>query len=727
MDTSLKMVALLYIVTLVSVVFNVVFMRQLFGFFYLSFIIGYLFLRLLKIEKLDLVRTLIFSVGISVSILMFLGFVLNEISRFLNFSTLLSTPVLIIAMSFLTLIPFLLSYKKEEEDTEPFSFGTINATTALHIIFAIGLPLVSIIGMLTQNTLITLAVIVAIPIWFAVAVFSRRFYSPKIFPLIIISASATLLFQTILISKYFMGSDIFLEFYVFKLTETSGYWIPPGAVASFSSIDALNSLLSITVLPTIFTTTTNISGEVFFKFFFPFVFSLIPLAIYKMYDEKIGKKIALLSVLFFISNPVVFYGLEPLSLTRQMLAQFFFVLFMLVLFDKKQAITKKYVLLTLFGAALIVSHYSIAFVFVFYLLLILILSRVKAIPEILRVKTQALKPAFIILLLILAFSWYIYVSEPPFTQLVGTLQRIYTYFGADFLSTQARFQPALEALSPLAPTTITGLIHKSLTYTLHFFIVVGVLALLIKPKIFKFGSELRAVSIISTTILVLAIAVPNLAPAINMTRLYSIVIPFIVPFCILGGILLLKYIEKFFSSSSSPKSRFKKIKAKNWKLGVIASLLIVTFLFNASVINYISGGYPYSYSLDLQRREASNNLSIKIETHSLYFIDQEVYGANWLRENMNPNAKVHADWNSKNTLLRSYAYLSDESLLPLSNDTIPESGDYIYLKYLNVVIGVVYIGEAAGLGTYNISDLSPVLSECDRIYSNGGSDIYWGP
>jgi len=60
--------------------------RQIIGFLYLTFVPGFIFLRLLRLEGLSDVETILFSVGISVAFLMIVGLLLNEIGLMIGFS-----------------------------------------------------------------------------------------------------------------------------------------------------------------------------------------------------------------------------------------------------------------------------------------------------------------------------------------------------------------------------------------------------------------------------------------------------------------------------------------------------------------------------------------------------------------------------------------------------------------------------------------------------------------
>ena len=730
MNNSLKLVTILYTFTCISVSLDIVILRQIFGFFCLSFIPGYLFLKILKRDEVDHVETVVFSIGLSIAFLMFLGLLVNALSPAFNLSKPLSTFPLIIAISGLTLILLLLGFKQIDKEVKPVSFRKATTINVLQICLLLVLPVFGIVGALYHNTEFLILMILGVGIMCAASIFSDRLIPRDFLPLAIFLTSIALLLHTALISKHLMGYDAFNEFYVFKLTEIQGSWHAPGIVTFYSLIDTLNSILSVTILPAVYTAILKIDGEIFFKLFYPLVFALIPLALYKMYEQQTGSRVAFLSVFFFISTSIIFYGLEPLSLNRQIIGQLFFILSMFLVIEKKMAIRKKRVLLIIFASALVLSHYSLAYIFLSYILFLFIfprIARARAIFPYLKEHNhiaRILSLSLILLLITLTFSWYMYVSNSPLNQLLYSVNRIINFFVSDFFRAETRFQPALSSLSPTTPSSLIGIIHKALIYLEHFFIGIGIMVLIIKPKEFNLYPEFRLTAIISFLILALCLVVPNLALTLNTTRFYSIVIPFLTPFFIFGCTFLLRFIGKFFVLRL-PK--LNKVFVKNLGVYVASCVLIITFLFQVGLINHVTGDYPYSYPLDLDRRENLNDLSIKVETHSLYFLDQEVISAKWLMVNMNSTSKVYADSNSRETFLRSYALLSEDRMLPITNETKLESQTYIYLKYLNVRIGVIF--ERIG-GTYkflNTSDLSPIMANCNKIYSNGDSDIYFPP
>ena len=146
-------------------------------------------------------------------------------------------------------------------------------------------------------------------------------------------------------------------------------------------------------------------------------------------------------------------------------------------------------------------------------------------------------------------------------------------------------------------------------------------------------------------------------------------------------------------------------------------VVVFTFLFQVGLINHLTNDYPYSFSLDLNRKFSSQDIGVQATAHSLYFLDSEVASAEWLLVNGNQTAIVYADTYAQNTVLRSYA-LRGEYMLPITNDTFL-SGSYTYLKYTNVNLGLVE--------TTNSTNLASNLNYSNKIYSNGDSDIYFTP
>jgi uncharacterized membrane protein len=230
------------------------------------------------------------------------------------------------------------------------------------------LPFLAIFGSYAlnfyNNNLISMFLFALIALTLILVIFDkipRKLYS---FTVWIIAIS--LVYVSSLVSPYIWGWDIQNEYYLANLVIQSSYW-------NFSLQDAYNAMLSIVMVAPIYSIFTSINLDYVFKIIYPFLFSLVPLGLYKIFKKQTSHKIAFAAVFLFMSFNT-FY-IELLSLAREMTAELFLVLMLLLIFSKRSN-KSSIILFVLFGMGLIVSHYSVTYFFIFTLLsvsLILIL------------------------------------------------------------------------------------------------------------------------------------------------------------------------------------------------------------------------------------------------------------------------------------------------------------------------------------------------------------------
>ena len=101
----LTAIIFLQLIVYVTVFFDIPIARQVLGFFYLTFLPGFVILKLLKLDEFDWVETVLFSIGFSVAFLMLVGLFANEFVFALGFSELLSLlPLIIIFNAFVFVV-----------------------------------------------------------------------------------------------------------------------------------------------------------------------------------------------------------------------------------------------------------------------------------------------------------------------------------------------------------------------------------------------------------------------------------------------------------------------------------------------------------------------------------------------------------------------------------------------------------------------------------------------
>ena len=75
------------------------------------------------------------------------------------------------------------------------------------------------------------------------------------------------------------------------------------------------------------------------------------------------------------------------------------------------------------------------------------------------------------------------------------------------------------------------------------------------------------------------------------------------------------------------------------------------------------------------------------------------------------------------TTLIEYTDPKLENIEYIVNETKSNAGSYIYLRWFNVVGGII----ATESGNLNLTDLNSSPAQNCRIYSNGASDVYFTP
>ena len=418
-------VIVIHFLVLASICLDIPILRQVMVFAYLSFLPGFLLLVALRMEKTDLLETILLSVGLSIALLMFIGFLINEFYPILGISQPLSTIPLMLTMSGVTLVLFAVGLRRGNQ-------GTLNLVEfpktdlagpfvkAIPLAF---LPIIGIIGAIYRDFAVPL-LIIAVAVLFVFCMLSTRLIPTKLYPFLIFVICLALALQFTLMSQHVMGNDAPLEYRVYMLTAINGHWSPLTIGAQVEIYYA--SMLSITILPTVYSVLVNVNGELLFKVLFPLVFCFVPLTLYKILSKQGWKsKTALLAAFFFISSPLVFYGAEPLSINRQIIGEFFLILSIFLILGTEVSSKKKTSLLIIFGAAVVVSHYSLMFIYLGYLVFVFLVSKIS------RKSDTVLSAKFVLLMFGIALGWYFSYASPLLPEIHSTILRIFSNFGAD--------------------------------------------------------------------------------------------------------------------------------------------------------------------------------------------------------------------------------------------------------------------------------------------------------
>jgi len=680
-----------------TVIFDVPVARQVVGFLYFTFIPGLLIIKLLKLDELNGVETVLLSVGLSVAFLMLAGLFINEFCFLFGFSAPLSLMPLIIILNSLILVGGVLIYLRSEDvkllgDDFPWP-------SPLALLF-VCLPILSVVGAMWvnayENNSILLFMIIAIALLFVTGVFSKKLLPPKLYPFAVLMIAIAILYHSSLISNYIVpfGSDVPGEYFIFKTIENNAHWssTPP----SFWDIGLgrLNAMLSVTILPTVYSTLLQIDPTWMFKTLFPLIFAFVPLGLYQIWQTYVSKKYGFISAFLFMAQ-LPFYT-EMLGLNRQMIAELFFVLLLLVTLNKKMKPVNKTICFMIFSFALVVSHYALAEIFLFFISFTLVSLIALKRPS------RNITVSMVVFFFVTMFTWYIYTSgSATFDSFLEFGDYVYRQLG-DFFNPASRGQTVMTGLGMTESPSIWNTISRMFAYLTQAFIVFGFVSLVTKRTRIRIEKEGLILSLIAMALLAMLILVPGLANTLNMTRFYHILLFFLAPFCAMGAGFIFKLLSK-----------------REKEFAVSALLLIVLvpyFLFQTGFVYEVTGSDSWSIPLSGYRMNA-----FRLYGHYGYTDAQSVYGAQWLSRNVDvEHTQVYADRLSRIAVLTIYGMIYGGYVSTLSNITIVEANGVVYLNTFNVVYGTIVYG---GL-SQNTSELSSLFNNLNMVYNNGGSEVY---
>jgi uncharacterized membrane protein len=363
------LLAMLGLIGLACLGFDVPFLRQMVGFLLLTFIPGILLLRILKIHNVGIVESLLYSVGLSLGFIMAVGVVANFALPPLGISRPITLAPLVITFTVFFLILCFLAYVRDKSFrlVNPLTKGSrkvakpgffANLTPWL---LATLLPLLAILGASLVNSYynntLLLALIFIITIIVGVVAFNK-FIPPRVYPFMIVMMGMALMYQTTLISSNLVGSDIHTEYYLGKLVVENGHW-------DVTLPYTVNSCLSIVMLAPIYSLLLNMDIVWLFKAVYPLFFCLAPLALFHVFRLQIKPRYAFLATFFFIAMPM--FMMDMAQLCRQQVSELFFVLVILLLVDRKLTWLQRTTLVLIFGFGVVVSHYGMGTGYIGYL------------------------------------------------------------------------------------------------------------------------------------------------------------------------------------------------------------------------------------------------------------------------------------------------------------------------------------------------------------------------
>ena len=357
----------------------------------------------------------------------------------------------------------------------------------------------------------------------------QKTVQPSIYPIAIYVISVSLLFHSSLISNYLVEwGDLAIEYWYSNAVINAGVW-------DYQNYRTVNTMLSIVIIPPIYSILLGIDVLWVFKVIFPLIFSFVPVGIYQIVRRQVNDKTGFLSAVFFIS---MFSNYSTmLGLNRQQIGELFIIMITLTLlaFQENERI-KQLLLIICFGASLIFSHYALTYIYISLLILAYVFKTlysltpfiqsahlrqiIKLIPHYQTstipkkfMRSPLLNPNIILALLIICFAWYYYINTSAFDTLMKTASMIVPNIVSEFLD----------------PTSVQGLeivlqrsnqpidyVYKFIHVTAIILIIIGLLSTLFKREEWMFNTDYFFLSIPCCLIGVASITIPYFASALNI-------------------------------------------------------------------------------------------------------------------------------------------------------------------------------------------------------------------
>lgn len=698
-------------------------LRQTIWFIYLTFVPGILIITILKL-KLSAIRAVLYSIGLSLSFLMFTGLVINFLLPIVNIQP-FSEGSIVIAFHILTLSLFIACFLSnrnfQNNSSIDINVGTIFSPLRFLYLCIVFLSILGtcLLNFFHNNTILLslLALISTVPL----LVITNKI-PQKDYPLLIWTISVALLLRATLTSMFFTRTDTYIEYYFANLVIKNNFWDPVLPISG-------NSLASVAMLIPIFSIGCGMDPYWYFKIFYPIIFSFASVGLYLIYRNQTTEKIAFLSAFFFMS---IIPFLDWISLnSRQGIAEFFLVLLMLLILDKEINGIKKTFLSIIFATSLIISHYGLSYIFMFLLFGAMILLFVNIKFTKLYEPVNIAKPNFLILYFTITLSWYMYTSNSTAFNIIPNLAMNTVRELDKFLSPES--STAISVMVEEMPFSLE--ILKILILGSIFFTFIGVVDLLFKLRRgdATFSFEYSLLSIVSYLMLFISI-IPHISISLNIARILHVASFFFSPLCITGILKLSQYITHLPMILRNRTNKYKDERAISL---LPASIFLCCFFLFSSCFASVALFKDYPYPLlvtPAKVQEYVNDGKIemwKTHVYNSYITEKEVCSARWLSKNWG-GAQIWADLQSCWMPLTAYGMFgppAEEAWWQyavthvLTNETKIDKG-YIYLRDLNVNEGILS-PSGHSEDWFSINDISYVLDNSNKIYTNGYSELYY--
>lgn len=219
------------------------------------------------------------------------------------------------------------------------------------------LPLISVLAAARLDNgdgdALALLVLVAVTVMIAVGTFIADRLRRRQVNLLLYASGLSLMLLTSMRSSYVIGFDINSEYYDFHQTVLNGIW-------HFGHLSPYEAMLSLTVLPASLHALIGGQDVWIFKFGYPTLFALFPVAVYSLGRRFLSRRAAFVAAALVIVQSY-FFQQQP-EIARQEIGLLIFAGIIGALFDTSLERRSQIWLVSVFGVTLVLCHYSTAYI-----------------------------------------------------------------------------------------------------------------------------------------------------------------------------------------------------------------------------------------------------------------------------------------------------------------------------------------------------------------------------
>ena len=730
---------------------------------------GLLTLLALRIKTESLSEFIIYTIGVSIALLMLIGLMVNSIAPLFGINNPLSATPILTAIDAFVLPIWTYLFFQRKRIVAPVTNMQLKPQALSMVLgyIPVVFPVLAILGALSINNgrsnMLTMTMLGFIGAYVLLITFLRNKLQSFVFPLAVFMMSFSLLLMTSLRGWYITGHDIYLEYYIFQITKLHDFW----KMAYFQ--DPYNACLSITILPTMISNLTHIQDAYIFKALYQMIFSFSMVGVYLFLKRYTKSFIAFLAVFCTITFPTFMTDMPMLN--RQEIGMLFFILLLLLVVNKSMSSKVKWSLFSIFGLGLVISHYATAYLTASFFTLTAISHilltvfrfnpKMKELSKYINSKLGLsegrpwVKLGVSVLLLAGTFIWY-----GSFTKTSQGLEKTITKIEKSINSTtfgKAKSDgPAnyslLKTKQPDKQTLLDNYENQQEKYVRQFndnsaFLNQEVYK---KFKLINVDQEVMPLTSFGEA-LKKYVSVFKLNDVVK--QVYAKTVQVMIVFGLVSIFILRKYLSKLdeeyvilcvtfllliigetvFSSSAIDYGILRLIQQglfilslplvigllalfrvlnkliKNVNIYLSSTLLVLFFLFLSGFIPQLTGGYYAQLNL--------NNSGFYYDAYFLHKSDLQ--SIEWISKNHTSKLPIQADWFAGKKI---HTFSNISSVDGLTPSEIRKNS-YVYLDKLNVVNKkvIVYVG---GIPIYYQSPINLLNENKSLIYNNGGSRIY---